>query len=157
MRVGYSIRVTDLEQRDEDLAAVRDNGFIEFADTHIAVRDDEVRLQGTRLMDIIEIQRLLRIFEMVIARRGQLFLMLIAGQVRATPTPEVRRCIAEWGRHHRVTGTALVGGNAVTRAVVTLTARALAILRQDVQPITFVETETAARRWFDELRKKQSC
>ena len=144
----------NLEQLDGDQVAVRDNGVITFGTQHIAIRDDEVRVYGERLMDLPEIRRMLRIFESVLARRRRLFVLLIAGRVRAAPTPEVRRCIAEWSRNNRITGTALVGGNAVTRAVVTLTARAIALLRQDAQPIIFVESETEARRWFDEVRRK---
>lgn len=144
----------DPDQLDGDQAAVRDSGVITFGTQHIAIRDDEVRVYGERLMDLPEILRMLRIFESVIAHRGRLFVLLISSRVRAAPTPEVRRCIAEWSRHHRINGTALVGGNAVTRAVVTLTARAISLLRQDAQPLIFVETEAEARRWFDEVRKK---
>ena len=113
--------MADLDPLYPDQAVVHNGGVIEFGTQHLAIAGEEVRVYGERLMDLPEIQRLLRIFEMVIARHGRLFVLLIAGKVRATPSPEIRRCIAEWGRRHRVSGVALVGGTTVTRAVVSLT------------------------------------
>ena len=141
-------------QRAEDEAAVRDNGVITIGITSVAIHDDEVRVSGERLMKLPEIQRMLGIFEMVLSHRGRLFLLFVAGKSSGTPNPETRRYLAEWGRRNNVNGTALVGGSTLTRTVVTLTVRAVSLLRRNPLPLIFVETEAEARTWFDELRTK---
>ena len=142
------------EQLDGDEAAVRDGGLVDFGAQRLSITGDQVRLHGERVMNLPEIQRMLHIFEQLIARHGRLFVLLIANQSSEVPSPAVRRYLAEWSRHHRITGVALVGGTVITRALVTLTARAASLVRKDTQPLNFVETEAAAQEWFDGLRGK---
>lgn len=89
----------------------------------------------------------------VLNKLGRVFVLV--DQSRAGQTsPEARRCIMEWNKHHRASGSVVFGGSRVSRATATLVIAATRLFRPDSAPTVFMETEFEARAWITERRGK---
>lgn len=74
-------------------------------------------------------------------------------------SPETRRIAGQWPGIGRIAGTAIIGANAITRALVMLVSRASIFLSRipKVGETHFCNTEEEARRWLDTLRLPPSA
>ncbi len=89
----------------------------------------------------------------VLAKHNRLF-MLTDVSKGFSVSSEVRRFQSEWAKAHVITGSALYGAGAVTRAMVTLIHGAMTLVGKNNFRIGFFATEAEARAWIDEIRSK---
>lgn len=66
--------------------------------------------------------------------------------------PAVRQHGAQWARSHNPAACACYGGSLLARAIVTLTMRAITLVRRQPSPVVFFSTEADARSWLTERR-----
>lgn len=74
-------------------------------------------------------------------------------------SPETRRIAGQWPGIGRIAGTAIIGANPITRALVMLVSRASIFLSRTpkIGETYFCNTEEEARRWLDTRRVPPSA
>lgn len=95
-----------------------------------------------------------RIVDGVIAEHGEVFSIGDYHAAGSIP-PETRRVVGEWPGAAQLRGMAVVGANPMLRVIMTMIARAGALLRNFRAPTVFVATEAEARAWVKEQRSKK--
>ncbi|MBL8634212.1 MAG: hypothetical protein JNM40_13405 [Myxococcales bacterium] len=119
----------------------------------LTVEDDIVVL--TQIGDHVqaEVLQVTVVMAEVLAAHGRLFFLLDLTQAEKT-APEARRHIAEWSKRNRISGIALFGGSVAARAVSSLAIAAIRLFRGDHTPTVFTATESEARAWIAEQRRR---
>lgn len=122
----------------------------------VEIDGDVVTLRMRGPVSLEETERCLATVEQLMAERGRAFLLIDHRQVGPSG-PEVRRCMAEWARGHRIPGIAILGASLPMRTVSVLLIRGIALLysRPDlIERVTFVRSEAEARAFFTERRAR---
>lgn len=105
-----------------------------------------------------EIAAVLRIIDGMGSGKGRCYVL---ADVRALSkaSPETRRIAGQWPGIGRIGGTAIIGANAITRALVMLVSRASIFLSRTpkIGETYFCDTEEEARRWLDTRRVPPSA
>lgn len=106
----------------------------------------EVRAIGT--VDLDTVTRLHAVLERVLAdHEGRAFVLADIAAM-GNMTPEARRSVTEWDRHHKVTAAAISGGGFAVRTVLTLVLKAVQLLNHDSLDRVFTGDAAEARAWL---------
>lgn len=103
-------------------------------------------------LNIREARLLLSLAEREIGTLKGFFLLLDMQHSGDPPEAEARHVLVEWTRKHPPIGAAVVGGNSLMRALITLAAKATATFSNRAAPPRFFATEAQALSWFEQLR-----
>lgn len=105
-----------------------------------------------------EIAAVLRIIDAMGNGRGRCYVLADVSAL-SKASPETRRLAGQWPGIGRIGGTAIIGANAITRALVMLVSRASIFLSRTpkVGETFFCNTEEEARRWLDTRRVPPSA
>lgn len=71
-----------------------------------------------------------------------------------TISPEVRRYIMQWGKKELRMANACVGASLMSRTLVTLSVRAISLVRNTDAELAFFKRESEARGWLDSQRHR---
>ena len=124
-----------------------------FASTRVIIEGDVVFSITESATSLETAKSVLAVCAQVLAKHKRLF-MLTDVSNGFNVSAEVRRYQAEWGSKHQITGSALFGAGAVTRGMVTLIHRAMALVGKTTFPLGFFATEAEARAWINDVRQK---
>lgn len=116
--------------------------FIE-GDTVVLVQNGDYRLD-----DAVKTHEHI---EKVLYSVGRVFVLVNQANAGSTDA-EVRRFLAEWNKHHRVSAAAIFGGGAVAQKASALAVSVIRFLRRDPVPFGFFATERDARAWLAKQR-----
>ena len=122
----------------------------------VEIDGDFVTLRMRGPVSLAETERCLGTVEQVMVERGRAFLLIDHRQVGPSG-PEVRRCMAEWARGHKIDGIAIVGASLPMRTVSVLLIRGIALLysRPDlIERVAFARSEAEARAFLAERRAR---
>ena len=100
-----------------------------------------------------EIAVVLRIIDGMGSGRSRCYVLADVSAL-SKASPETRRLASQWPGIGRIAGTAIIGANAITRALVMLVSRASIFLSRTpkIGETHFCDTEEEARRWLDARR-----
>ena len=90
--------------------------------------------------------------ERVVAEKGRVFLLTDASKTLAISS-EARRYLAERSKTYNITAVANVVTSPLTRAALTLAARAINLVGKPATQTMFCATEAEARAWIDTQRE----
>lgn len=124
---------------------------------HVVSRDRDlhlIRLKGVLSQD--EAEAFHNGVAQTLARYGSAYVLVDSSQAGSI-SPQTRRWIAEWNKAHQVGGVAIFGSSLVIRTVLTLVLNAIALLRSQAVPSTFVKTESEGRAWLASLRRPRAA
>lgn len=102
-----------------------------------------------------QMQEWCRVVDGVIAAHGRAFSIGNYRGAGAIP-PRTRRIAGDWLGSAKLRAMAVVGASAAVRLIMTMIARAGALLRNFRAPVAFFDTEAEARTWMHEQRAKHS-
>ena len=144
--------IADLVLTDEELRVVEKNGSIVRYTGTISVEArwcactaDRLKPDGLRAhaADLPE----------VYTRRGQFFLMAVAGPNTPSMGPEQRKLIGKWSKQYPAAGVAIVSPQTgLLQTMTTLLIRGISMLGARTIPLAFFRQETEARVWISNLR-----
>lgn len=117
----------------------------------VLIEGDVVSVQFRGDVDLSEIVALQCVYETRLRKHPRLFSVFQVEQA-GIPSLEVRKKMAEWRRDHQVAGTAVIGASLTIRTIGTMYLRAARLIGLLIWPVRFVESETEAQAFIDELR-----
>lgn len=145
--------IADLVLTDEELRAVEKNGSIVRYTGTISVEGSLVRVHSEIGLSPMDYERMLRICQEVYTRRGQFFLMAVAGPNTPSMGPEQRKLIGKWSKQYPAAGVAIVSPQTgLLQTMTTLLIRGISMLGARTIPLAFFRQETEARVWISNLR-----
>lgn len=144
-------------QTAEEQRLVDENGTLDLGYVTYSIEGDLVRVYSDPGLRPADYDRLLRLCEAVVARRGRFFLMAVGGPNTPPMGPEQRKRIAQWSRQFPPRAVAIVSpGSSFIRAMTTLLLRAINLMSGRNIPLAFFAQEADARKWLQGLQRVPS-
>lgn len=120
----------------------------------VRVEDDTLSLAVSGVMGLDETILVHRELEKLLTEHHRAF-VIVDNRHGSGISPESRRWIGEWNRHHQASGVAVFGNAGATgRALIAIVFAVIRIFRKDALPLVWVKGEAEARTWIAAERNK---